>query len=51
MTVTFASLILAAMPSATLAGQQTQPDNTRVNERDRSNTQPTADQAKNKTAM
>jgi osmotically-inducible protein OsmY len=41
------SCILAAMPALTSAAQQTQPDNTRVNERDRSKTQPTADQGKN----
>ena len=34
------------MPILSAATQQTQPDNTRVNERDRSKTQPTADQAK-----
>ena len=45
-TVAVASCILAAMPALASAAQQTQPDNTRVNERDRSKTQPTADQAK-----
>ena len=35
------------MPALSLAAQQTQPDNTRVNQRDRSPDQPTADQAKN----
>jgi hypothetical protein len=45
-TVAVASCILAAMPALALAAQQTQPDNTRVNERDRSKTQPTADQAR-----
>jgi len=46
-TVMVASSILAAMPALASPAQQTQPDNTRVNERDRSATQPTADQAKN----
>jgi osmotically-inducible protein OsmY len=35
------------MPAVVSAAQQTQPDNTRVNQRDRSAAQPTADQAKN----
>lgn len=46
-TVIVASCILAAMPAVVSAAQQTQPDNTRVNQRDRSAAQPTADQAKN----
>lgn len=46
-TVVVASCVLAAMPGLASAAQQTQPDNTRVNQRDRSATQPTADQAKN----
>jgi hyperosmotically inducible periplasmic protein len=45
--VAVASFMLAATPALTYATQQTQPDNTRVNERDRSAKQPTADQAKN----
>ncbi len=44
-TVMMASCLMAGIPA--LATQQTPPDNTRVNERDRSPNQPTADQAKN----
>lgn len=44
---TAAALVLAAMPALTFAAQQTPPDNTRVNQRDRASDQPTADQAKN----
>jgi hyperosmotically inducible periplasmic protein len=42
------SFCLAAIPAITSATQQqTPPDNTRVNQRDRSPDQPTADQGKN----
>lgn len=46
-TVLTMSFFLAAMPALTSAAQQTPPDNTRVNQRDRAANQPTADQAKN----
>jgi hyperosmotically inducible periplasmic protein len=46
-TVITISFFLAAMPALTSAAPQTPPDNTRVNQRDRSANQPTADQAKN----
>ena len=41
-----AALVFTAMPAVSIA-QQTPPDNTRTNTRDRSANQPTADQAKN----
>lgn len=46
-TVAITSFLLAAMPALTFAAQQSPPDNTRVNQRDRSANQPTADQGKN----
>jgi hyperosmotically inducible periplasmic protein len=46
-TVAITSFLLAAMPALTFAAQQSPPDNTRVNQRDRSANQPMADQGKN----
>lgn len=47
LTVAFATLAMAVAPSLSIAAQQTPPDNTRTNTRDRDANQPTADQAKN----
>jgi hyperosmotically inducible periplasmic protein len=46
-TVFTVSIFLAGTAALTSAAQQTPPDNTRVNQRDRSPNQPTADQGKN----
>lgn len=47
LSATLAALVLAGTPALAVAAQQTPPDNTRVNTRDRSANQPTADQGKN----
>jgi osmotically-inducible protein OsmY len=45
-----ATAVLLVLPGSSLYGQQAQPDNTKVNKRDRKATEPTADQAKETTA-
>jgi osmotically-inducible protein OsmY len=45
-----ATAVLLVLPGSSLYGQQAQPDNTKVNKRDRKAAEPTADQAKETTA-
>lgn len=47
LTVAFATLAMTVAPSLSHGAQQTPPDNTRTNTRDRAANQPTADQGKN----